>query len=224
MSATDVGLGFRAGRGGSVVVAVSVDGSEPRVALSTFLATAAKGDRLAFEPYHVAVELVRGEAGGAVGQRPPRSSTAALISANAEAAVAEGRRRQDALASENLAAILTQLRAGGCEPRLAALLINRAGWLTEEHRLAHSLSAPEHPPVIEGLAVRDALRFAFDACGLPATEIDEKSLTETAAAVLGRSPGELEGQLKALGAAAGKPWRKEQKAACLAAWVALATP
>jgi hypothetical protein len=224
MSASEAALGFRAGRGGGIVVGVAIDAGEPRVVLSTFLATAAAGDRLALEPYHLAVEMVRDGSGGAAESRPPRSSVAGLISQDVEAAVAEGRRRQDALASENLAAVLTQLRASGYKPRLAALLINRAGWLTEEHRLAHSLSAPEHPPVIEGLAVRDALRFAFASCALPATEMDEKSLPETASAVLGRSLGELEGRLKALGAAAGKPWRKEQKAACLAAWLALATP
>jgi hypothetical protein len=210
LSAHEVGLGFRAVRGGAMVVGVEIDDGEPRVVLSTFLATSAQGDRLALEPYHVAVEMAQGRSPGDL--------------ADAAAAIAEGRRRQDRLAADGLGAILARLRDAGREPRLAALLLNRAGWLTEEHRLAHSLSAPEHPPVIEGLAVRDALRSAFAACALPATEMDEKSLPETASAVLGRSPGELEGRLKALGVAAGKPWRKEQKAACLAAWVGLATP
>ena len=90
--------------------------------------------------------------------------------------------------------------------------------------LQHALCAPEHPPVVEGLAVRDALRFAFGHCRLAATETDEKSLPDTASAVLGASPGALEAQLRALGASAGKPWRKEQKAACLAAWLTLAAP
>ena len=47
---TPVALGFRAGRGGSVVVGVAVSPPLPRVVLSAFLATAAEGDRLAFEP------------------------------------------------------------------------------------------------------------------------------------------------------------------------------
>jgi hypothetical protein len=191
---------------------------------SSFLATAADGDRLAFEPYHVAVEMVRGGSGGAVDWRPPRASIAGLVSSDAEAAVAEGRRRQDALAAENLAVVLAQLRAADCDPRVAVLLINRAGWLTEELRLPHSLAAPEHPPVIEGLAVRDALRSAFAQCGLGSTEMDEKSLTDTASAVLALSPGEIDARLRNLGAGAGKPWRREQKLACLAAWLAVAAP
>ena len=60
---TPIALGFRAGRGGSVVFGVAADRPPPRVVLSTFLATAAEGDRLAFEPYQVAYEMPRGEGG-----------------------------------------------------------------------------------------------------------------------------------------------------------------
>ena len=203
---TPIALGFRAGRGGSVVVGVADDGPLPRVALSTFLTTAAEGDRLAFEPYQVAYEMPRGDGGGP--------------SAQAAAAVAEGRRRQAAMAEAGLTAISHRLRGEGFEPAVAALLINRAGWMTD--LLEHCLSAPEHPPVAEGLAVRDALRSALSDGGVPVTEMDEKTLADTASAVLDLTPAGLEAQLKALGQAAGKPWRKEQKLACLAAWLALA--
>jgi hypothetical protein len=197
-----VALGFRAGRGGSLVVGVAVDGGEPRLLLSTHLATASEGDRLAFEPYHVAFEM----AGGARGEVP----------AEAAAVVAEGRRRQAVLAAEGLAAILERLRAQGCEAVGGALLVNRAGWITD--LLQHSLTDPGHPPVAEGLAVRDALRSAAARCGLGLIELDEKSLADTAAVRLGRSPGELEARLKTVGAGS-KPWRKEHKLACLAAWM-----
>ena len=60
-----------------MVVGVAVEDDEPRVLLSTFLATGAEGDRLSLEPYRVAHELARGPQGGA--------------SAEAAAAVAEGR-------------------------------------------------------------------------------------------------------------------------------------
>ena len=193
---TPVALGFRAQRGGSVVVAVAAG---PRILLSTFLPTAAEGDRLSLEPYHVAFEMGR--------EATPESA----------AAVAEGRRRQDALAAEGLAGLIGQLRAMGCVPVAAALLVNRAGWITD--LLGHSLSDPAHPPVAEGLAVRDALRFAFGRCGLDVTEMDEKSLPEAASIKLGLSLGELDARLRAFAA---RPWRKEQKLACLAAWLAVA--
>src|SRR5579862_3345531 len=121
---TPVALGFRAGRGGSVVVGVAVDRQSPAVVLSTFLATAAEGDRLAFEPYQVAYEMPRAEGGGPT--------------AEAAAVVAEGRRRQAAQAATALAAILDRLRGEGFRPAVAALLINRAGWMTD--LLEHCLS------------------------------------------------------------------------------------
>jgi hypothetical protein len=197
-----IALGLRAGRGGALAVAVAVEGGEPRVALSTRLATAAEGDRLAFEPYHVAFEMAEG---------------ASEVPAQAAAAVAEGRRRQEILAAEGLQDIVHRLDGEGSRPAAAALLVNRAGWVTD--LLRYSLFDPSHPPVAEGLAVRDALRCAIRACGLDLIEIDEKSLPESAQVKLGLSPGELEARLKALGAAT-KPWRKEHRLACLAAWLA----
>jgi len=199
---TPVALGFRASRGGALVVGVTLDGNEPRLALSTILSTAAEGDRLAFEPYHMAFEMAQG---------------ASEVSPKARAAVAEGRRRQEALAAEGLHEIIRRLEGEGRHPSVAALLVNRAGWMTD--LLQYSLFDPSHPPVAEGLAVRDALRSAIGRCGLELIEMDEKSLPESASLKLGLSPGELEARLKALGGGA-KPWRKEHKLACLAAWLA----
>ena len=201
-----VGLGFRALRGGAVTVGVAIEAGQPRVVLSTFLATAAEGDRLAQEPYSVAAGMARGADGKA--------------SPEAAATVAEGRRRQDQLAARGLEDIIAKLRDGGHDPVVAALLINRAGWITD--LLDYSLFAPEHPAVAEGLAVRDALRFALGRVGLEAIEDDEKSLPERASEVFGVSLVGLDLRLKDLGAPAGRPWRKEQKLACLAAWFTLA--
>jgi len=202
-----VSLGFRALRGGSVVVGVA-DGRAPRVVLSTFLATAAEGDRLSREPYHVAFEMTRGPQGG--------------VSAEAVAAVAEGRKRQDALAAKGLDDIVRKLHDTQRKPAVAALLVNRAGWISD--LLEYSLGAPEHPPVAEGLAVRDALRFACGQCGIRIVEMDEKSLQDTASKQLRLSIDDIEARLKELGKTAGKPWRKEQKLACLSAWLAAASP
>jgi hypothetical protein len=108
----------------------------------------------------------------------------------------------------------------GAEPAIAALLVNRAGWVTD--LLAYSLGSPDHPPVAEGLAVRDALRFGLGKAGLEAIELDEKTLAPRAAEALGRAPSEIDAQLRRLGVEAGRPWRKEQESACLAAWLSAA--
>lgn len=202
---TEIGLGFRAGRGGSVVVGVAVKGREPRIVLSSFLPTAAEGDRLAFEPYHVAAGMTRGPEGQG--------------SAEAVAAVAKGRERQDRMAADGLDAIIRALRKEQCRPVIAALLVNRAGWITD--LLEYSLFAPEHPAVAEGLAVRDVLRSALGRSGIKLVEMDEKSFPEAASKALGFSAAELDLHLKKLGAVVGRPWRKEQKLACLSAWLAV---
>ena len=206
--AVPAALGFRALKGGSVVVGVAMDGGEPRVIISTFLATATEGDRLTFEPYHVAAEMARGPHGGA--------------SAQAGAVVAEGRKRQDALAAAGLEDIVSRLRKDGRDTVIAALLVNRAGWISD--LLEYSLAFADHPPVAEGLAVRDALRFACGQARIHVAEMDEKSLPARASELLHLSPADIDTRLKALGATAGKPWRKEQKLACLAAWVAVMAP
>jgi hypothetical protein len=201
-----VALGLRAQRGGGVVVAVVLETRQPRIVLSSFLATASPDDRLAFEPYHVASEMKRTRDG-----KPTRE---------AAAAVAEGRKRQDQVAAAGLKAILRKLTDDGCKPVTAALLANRAGWITDV--LAYSIDFEEHARVAEGIAVRDALRYASRTSAIPVSEIDEKSLPALASEVLALSPVELDAQLKSLGSEAGKPWRKEQKMACLAAWLSLA--
>jgi hypothetical protein len=66
------------------------------------------------------------------------------------------------------------------------------------------------------------LRFACKQHDLHVVEFDEKSLPDFAASALGLSAASIDARLKALGILAGRPWRKEQKLACLAAWNALA--
>jgi hypothetical protein len=76
-------------------------------------------------------------------------------------------------------------------------------------------------PVAEALAVRDALRAAATRCGIDSIELDEKTLPELAAQMLEQRSGAIDLKLKDLGLAMGKPWRKEQKLACLAAWLSV---
>ena len=204
-SQVSAGLGLRAHKGGAVVVCVAVAEGEPRVVISTVLETCDEGDRLSFEPYRVAADMARDAQGRAT--------------AEAVAVVTEGRRRQAQLATNSLRDIVRQLEATSCKPVVAALLVNRAGWVTD--LLEYSLGWPEHVPVAEGLAERDALRFASSQCGIELVELDEKSLMDLATETLGMSSTEISTRLKALGAPIGKPWRKEQKLACLSAWIAV---
>ncbi len=199
-------MGLRASRGGAIAVGVYVERDAPRVALSSFVATAAENDRLASEPYHIAAELAR--------------DVTQKTLAEAEAAVREGRKRQDALAAAGLRVVASRLKDAGFALDAAALLVNRAGWVTD--LLRYSLATPEHPAVAEGLAVRDAFRHALRENTIRFVELDEKGLPAEAATQLRLSPVEIDACLKALGSTVGRPWRKEHKLACLAAWVTAA--
>lgn len=203
MSKRSVAIGLRAARGGATVVAVTVDAGVPCVVLSTFVATGAEGDRLSIEPFHVAAELPRSADGTATPE--------------ARAVVTKGRATQDALALAGLKAIASELDERELSLRAAHLLVNRAGWMND--LLAYSLMDPGHPPVAEGLAVRDALRAALRAMRLEPRELDEKTLVDVGSRALRLSTDVVEDKLKALGATVGRPWRKEQKLACLAAWM-----
>lgn len=195
-------LGLRAVKGGAVVVGVAIDDGAPRLLVSTMLATAAEGDPLSLAPYAVAAEIAR------------------TAPDEVEATVREGRRRQAVAAAQGLDTIVGTLAQAGFGTVVAALLVHRATWITDV--LAYSLAWPEHVPVAEGLAVRDALRLALAARGIPIVETDETSLPDAAAQALGLTAVEIAARLKMLGAEAGRPWRREQKMACLTAWTALA--
>lgn len=132
----------------------------------------------------------------------PYRTAAGLPREAQAAAVQEIRDRQDRAAAEGLRDILGKLDG----PIVAGLLVNRAGWITD--LLSYSLEWDEHIPVAENLALREALRFGCRENGIDFTELDEKS-----------QPG-IDARLNGLGAGL-KPWRKEQKLACVAAWTAL---
>ncbi|HEY3676217.1 MAG TPA: hypothetical protein VGK84_09520 [Candidatus Tumulicola sp.] len=130
-----------------------------------------------------------------------RSATRGAL-AQAEAAIREGRARQDELATIGVRSIAKQLNDAGWNPSGAALLVNRAGWVTD--LLQYSFASDSHPPVAEGLAVRDALRFALRENGIDVVEVDEKPLL-------------ADRRLAACTSSLDGPWRKEHKLACLAA-------
>jgi hypothetical protein len=200
---TSAAIGLRACKGGAVAVAVAMTKGRPQIVLSRSIETSATNDRLSFEPFTVAAELVHG----------PQGATTAELAA----LIAEGRRRQGQLAERSLREVIGVLENQHCKVVVAALLVNRAGWISD--LLSYSLAWREHVPVAETLAVRDALRGACSACGLAIVELDEKTLPDRASQMFEMPAGEIAALLKGFGSVVGRPWRKEQKLSCLAGWV-----
>ena len=115
----------------------------------------------------------------------------------------------------SLAALLNEYRRQGHPVRRVALVVGSLidpAKIGNDHIRAHAL---------EGQLFRSALERAAHAARLPCTTLVERALYGTAATRLKRSPAALRRTVTDLGGALGGPWRADDKAATLAAWLAL---
>ena len=116
----------------------------------------------------------------------------------------------------SLSALLKEYRRRGCPVGRVALVVGSLidpAKIGNDHIRAHAL---------EGRLFRTALERAARAARVSSTTLVERGLYDTAATRLKRSPVALKRAVKDLGGAIGGPWRADEKAATLAAWLALA--
>ncbi len=126
------------------------------------------------------------------------------------------RRLVERVTQRSLAALLKEYRRQGHPVRRVALVVGSLidpAKIGNDHIRAHAL---------EGQLFRSALERAARAARLPCTTLVERALYDTAATRLRRSPAALRRTVTDLGGALGGPWRVDEKAATLAAWLALA--
>ena len=113
-----------------------------------------------------------------------------------------------------------ELRANGFEIAASGIVVGNKrleaplAAILESHALIHTA---------EGQLFRDAVRRASEALKLSVTEVGAKELEARAAAQLRLSNVALAQQLARIGAAAGRPWSKDHRQACLAALMALSS-
>jgi hypothetical protein len=189
------------------VAAVAVAESEDGIVLvhSSIVATADEGDRIAKEPYHVAAGW-----DGLTRVLPPPDPAAV---------VAQGRQTQERMASQAVAGIVAELTMRQLTVAGGAVLATRGLRL---YSLQEALSHHAHVHVAEGMAVRDAVRFALEENKISSREFDQKSLYVEGAKALKLTEAGLKQKLIALGGRA-KPWTQDQKLCALGAWLVLAT-
>ncbi len=204
MSVGNAAIGFSAHMGWAAAVALTLKDGVPQLLLSSIIATAPEGDRIAKEPYHVAAGW------DGLTRVPPHPDPAA--------AVAQGRKTQERMASKAVADIVGDLKARKLKVSAGALLATRG---LHSYTLKEALSHHAHIHVAEGMSVRDAVRFALKANKIPAREFDQKSLYVEGAKALKLTEARLKQQLTELKGTA-KPWTQDQKLAALASWLALA--
>ncbi len=119
------------------------------------------------------------------------------------------------ITKRSLGALLKEYRQQGRPVGRVALVVGSLidpARIGNDHIRAHAL---------EGQLFRTALERAARAARLPCTTLVERSLYETAATRLKRSPGALRRAVTDLGGSVEGPWRADEKTATVAAWLAL---
>lgn len=119
------------------------------------------------------------------------------------------------ITKRSLRRLLGEYRRQGRKVRRVALVVGSVidpATIGNDHIRAHAL---------EGQLFRTALEGAAHAARLPCDTVVERALYRTAATRLKRSPLALKRAVTELGGALEGPWRADEKAATLAAWLAL---
>ena len=118
-------------------------------------------------------------------------------------------------ARRSIDTLLADERVGGRTCRGAGLVVGSVidpAAVGNPHIRAHAL---------EGRLFRTAIEEALNARRITSAVIVEKTLRGAAAKALKRTNGQIARTLGAWGRALGPPWRAEEKAAAMAAWMAL---
>lgn len=193
-------LGFSVHTGWSVMVAVSSEPATSVAVLDRRRLVMIPGSDPESPPfvYHAARRLKLDAA-----ERFIRDS-AELSSTEARAAL---RAAVEHLASREHEVVASGIVVGGRPPAASLDAILRS------HPLIHAA---------EGELFRGAIRGASEALGIPVTELRAGDLQSRAATALGIPAGSVARRLSEIGRAAGRPWAKDHKDACLAALIALA--
>lgn len=191
------GIGFRVKTGYAAAITLigAVDGPAFLGREEVLLADLGVDDSR--QPYHAGLE--RGERIGA-------------------AVVKKARHDAQRRATTALQGLLQAAQRAGSDPRTVGLVVGSnvdPATLGNLHIRAHAL---------EGRFYREVLEQAANSLGLKSVTLLEREGFTAAAAMLGRSTARLKDVLAAIGKAAGRPWRRDEQLATLAAWVALAQP
>jgi hypothetical protein len=192
-----VALGFRVKTGFAEGLTLVETESIPRVLARHHLELSDPADPHARFPYHTALEL-------------PESESAPIVERVTREVKARGLRGLRA------AVEATRGESGEIELRGVGIVAGSVGdpaRLGNPHMRAHAL---------EGKLFREALEEAARELGLSWVTVPEKAQYEEAARAVGRDHAALQAGLVEMGRAAGRPWRAEEKAAALAAWIRLA--
>lgn len=196
-------IGVAAHLGWAATAVLACDAKALRVLRSDRIETAPPGDPEALEPYHVA--------GGFEGlTRVPRP-------ADPEATVRKGLQEQQRFTARAIRALAKELAKQNHRVAFAGVLTSRG---REAADFGKAIGSHTQIHIQEGLAVRASLRAALAGVGARVEDVDQKTVVSIASQQLARSEASLMKQLADARPENGGAWRKEEKLAILAAWIA----
>jgi hypothetical protein len=117
---------------------------------------------------------------------------------------------------DSVTRLVGEHRANGHTPRRVGIVVGSTtdpAGIANDHIRIHAL---------EGRLFRKAIEEAIRALGLPCTVYRERDLRAAAATKLERTEGAVLKAITMLGKSVDGPWRAEQKAAAIAAWLVAA--
>jgi hypothetical protein len=191
-----IAVGFRAKTGWAAAVLLADSGAGPRVLDSRRIELCDPADPDARQPYHAGFGTFNQD----------------------DAEVKRLVRGVRGFAGRALKRLLDDYRKQGRAPRTGAVVAGSAvdpAKIANLHMRAHAL---------EGRLYREVIEQGLGHAGLECELLLERDLYAGAADRLGRRENELRTAVAGLGRGVDGGWRAENKAAAVAAWVALASP
>jgi hypothetical protein len=189
-----VSIGFRAKTGKATAVALTLQDSRPSYLARWEVSLCDSQVPETAQPHHAVMELPWSEAQRAV----------APIEAQIET-IADGR----------LSVLLAEIKAMGRRIGGVGVVgspdrpLERIG---NRHMRAHAA---------EGILFRRVLEIAASRHNLPCRSFSDRDFEQFAASELDQSSSQLQQMMAALGRSAGRPWRTDERAAAMAAWLVL---
>ena len=193
-----VALGFRAHSGWAAVVAIALNGREPRVIHRGRIELVAPGAKGGVQPYHLARKMNSTDAAAFI--RHVTDTTDNTTAEAVEELIADLKSK-----GHTVAACGIVLASGRPLPPLESTL--------RSHAMVHTA---------EGELFRGAIAHAAEKCGLRVSGVKERELYDCAAKTFHFSAAKLMRCLAEMGKALGTPWTSDEKNATLVAWLALA--
>ena len=193
-SVTTACLGLRAKTARAIAVVLAGTAASPRAVIRTEITLASPANPALFQPYHELMDL-------------PWERTVVAVQ-NAERAI-------EAAATKGLKLLIAELRSRSID-------VSCIGIVGAPERNLAAIGSPHiRAHAAEGVLFRHVLQVGAEANDLPSAIHSERGIEASAAAGLGISLDEMRARLAEIGRVLGSPWRADEKAAAMAAWMAL---